>query len=89
MAARRRSDRHGWRTRGVRDGGNPKQLVGDATTNLPANASASAAVASGDELSVVIGLIESSNWSENSLSGVVDINATAYDVCAWINSDPK
>lgn len=68
-------------------GANATVTAGGTTPGLTANASAVASLAQGDELSVVIGLIESSNWSENSLSSVVDVNATAYDVSAWINSE--
>lgn len=68
-------------------GANATMTAGGTTSGLAADASAAASLGLGDELSVVIGLIESSNWSENSLSGVVDVNATAYDVSAWISSE--
>lgn len=54
---------------------------------LTANASAAASLTSDDELRVVIGLIETSNWTDLSLSGLTDVNATAYDVSGWINAD--
>lgn len=68
-------------------GANATVTTGGTMSGLTANASATASLAQGNELSVVIGLIESSNWTENSLSGVVDVNAKAYDVSAWINSE--
>jgi hypothetical protein len=39
-----------------------------------------------DELSQVIALIESSDWTSQTLSGLSDVTAVAYDVTDWINS---
>jgi hypothetical protein len=56
-------------------------------SSLSANASAAASLTSDDDLSVVISLIETSTWTGDSLAGLTDIDATAYDVTGWINAD--
>ena len=59
----------------------------DTTTSaLTANAAGPASLTSGDDLSQVIALIDASNWTDKSLSGLTDIEATAYDVSSWINA---
>ena len=35
----------------------------------------------------MIALIDASVWTETSLSGITDIEATAYDVAGWIDAD--
>lgn len=55
--------------------------------SLSANASAAASLISDDELGVVISLIESSQWTSNSLASLTEIDATAYDVSGWINAE--
>lgn len=54
--------------------------------SLAANASAAASLTSDDELGAVISLIESSQWTETSLAGLTEIDATTYDVSGWINA---
>ena len=56
------------------------------TAALSANAAGDASLTSGDDLSQVIALIDASNWTDKSLSGLTDIEATAYDVSSWINA---
>jgi hypothetical protein len=51
-----------------------------------ANASSAASLTLGDDLTQVAALIEASNWTETSLSGVTAVEATAYDVSAWIDA---
>jgi hypothetical protein len=63
------------------------QSTNSMAAGLTANASGAASLTGGDELDQVIALIEDSAWSEDSLSGISDIDATAYDVGAWINAD--
>lgn len=58
------------------------------TTNLSGNASAAGSLGNSN-LSVVIGLIETGNWTVDSLSHVTKIEATLYDVSAWITSDDE
>ncbi len=63
----------------------------DATNSteasLSANGSAAQSLTAGDELGVVIGLIEASHWSETSLANLTEIDGTTYDVGGWINAD--
>jgi len=54
--------------------------------SLSANGSAAASLTSNDDLSVVIGLIETSHWSQTSLAGLTEIDGTTYDVGGWINA---
>ena len=56
-------------------------------SSLSANASAAASLTSDDDLSVVISLIQTSQWTSDSLAGLTDVDATAYDVSGWINAD--
>ncbi len=55
--------------------------------SLSANATGAASLTADDDLSVVIALIEASHWTDDSLAGLTDIDATAYDVSGWINAD--
>jgi len=55
--------------------------------SLSANGSAAASLTSDDDLSVVIGLIETSHWSQTSLAGLTEIDGTTYDVGGWINAE--
>jgi hypothetical protein len=61
--------------------------AGNIGSSLSANASAAASLTADDDLSVVISLIHTSTWTEDSLSSLTDVDATAYDVSAWINAD--
>ena len=62
----------------------------DTTDTGPiANAGGDASLISGDDLSQVIALIDASDWTETSLSGLSGIAATAYDVTSWINADNR
>lgn len=67
------------------EGESPRGLASKLT------AKASAAVSSGGDhnLSLVLGLIERSEWSEDSLSDLVDIDATLFHVNPWISSDNR
>jgi hypothetical protein len=56
-------------------------------SSLSANASAAASLTSDDDLSVVISLIQTSTWTGDSLAGLTDVDAIAYDVSGWINAD--
>ncbi len=51
-----------------------------------ANASGGASLTGSVELDQVIALIDASVWTEASLSALTDIEATAYDVSAWVNA---
>jgi hypothetical protein len=55
-------------------------------TASTANAAGDASLISGDGLSQVIALIDASDWTTTSLSGLNDVEATAYDVTSWINA---
>jgi hypothetical protein len=66
------------------DGINSTDSIG---SSLSANASAAASLTSDDDLSVVISLIQTSTWTGDSLAGLTDVDATAYDVTGWINAD--
>ena len=55
--------------------------------SLSANASGAASLTSDDDLSVVISLIQTSQWTSDSLAGLTDVDATAYDVSGWITAD--
>lgn len=64
--------------------------LGDSDTTsaaLSANATADASLTAGDELAQVIALIDASVWTDTSLSGFTEVDATAYDVSSWINAD--
>ena len=62
---------------------------GDVSGSASADASGStsADLALDDPLLDVIELINGSVWTDSSFSGVAGIDATTYDVGAWINSD--
>ena len=62
---------------------------GDVSGSASADASGStsADLALDDPLLDVIVLINGSVWTDSSFSGVAGIDATTYDVGAWINSD--
>ena len=63
------------------------EAIDSTAGSLAANASATASLTSDDELGAVISLIEASHWTETSLAGLTEIDATTYDVSGWINAD--
>lgn len=50
-------------------------------------ASASLHLSTDDELTIVIGLIETSTWSRASFSALGEVSARVYDINAWIDSE--
>ncbi|MBN9362493.1 MULTISPECIES: hypothetical protein [unclassified Devosia] len=61
--------------------------IDSTEAGLSANGSAALSLTSSDELGAVIGLIETSHWSETSLSNLTEIDGTTYDVGGWINAE--
>lgn len=61
--------------------------IDSTQAGLSANGSAALSLTSGDELSAVIGLIETSHWSTGSLANVTEIDGATYDVGGWINAE--
>ncbi len=61
--------------------------IDSTEAGLSANGSAALSLTSSDELGAVIGLIETSHWSETSLANLTEIDGTTYDVGGWINAE--
>lgn len=61
--------------------------IDSTEASLSAKGSAALSLTSGDELGAVIGLIETSHWSESSLANLTEVDGTTYDVGAWINAE--
>jgi hypothetical protein len=62
-------------------------LESTTSASLSANASSTASLTLGDDLAQVAALIEASDWTETSLAGITSVEATAYDVSAWIDAE--
>ncbi len=72
---------------GVSVGGSLDLSTSDSTAaGIAANASGGASLTGSVELDRVIALIDASVWTRTSLSGVAELQATAYDVSAWVNT---
>jgi len=71
------------------DGSNGETVDSITSASISANAASDAALAldSTDDLSRVMALIETSTWTDTSLSGLTEIDGTTYDVGAWITSE--